>query len=242
MEPTIIPGDKILISKIKYGIRLLNPITLIKSKKTEHIRLRSWGSVNKEDIVVFYWPRYNELSDSDRTIYGDCIVKRCVGLPGDTIRINNPDTYRYNTYNERENSLMYPQYQSSKRLLFPYDSTLNWTICNYGPLYVPKKGGHIKLSKDNIKKYKDILMFENTEILIFDNYIMINKKEVTEYTFKNNYYFMLGDNLYHSIDSRYWGFVPEGHIIGKVILILFSTDQFNEGIHKLRWNRFLKRL
>jgi signal peptidase I len=242
MEPTIIPGDKILVSKINYCIRFLNPFTFIKDKRTEYLRLKSWGSVKKEDIVVFYWPRYKELSDSDRAIYGDCIVKRCVGLPGETIRINNTNIKKYSRYDEPGNTVIFPQNQYSKSLLFPYDSTLNWTISNYGPLYVPKKEGHIKLSNDNIRKYKDILKFENPKIYFFDNYIMINNKKVTEYLFKNNYYFMLGDNISHSIDSRYWGFVPEGHIIGKAFLILYSTDQFNEGIHKLRWERFFNRL
>ena len=175
MEPSIIPGDKILVNKIKYGIRFINPVTLIKSKRNEYTRLRSWGSVKKEDIVVFYWPKYNELTDSDRTIYGDCIVKRCVALPGDTVKIDIPIAKQNNTYNEPRDTLMFPQSKYSKRLLFPYDSTLNWTICNYGPLYVPKKGGHIKLNKENITKYKDILKYENPEILFFDNYILINR-------------------------------------------------------------------
>ena len=111
---------------------------------------------------------------------------------------------------------------------FPSDSSLHWNRDFYGPLYVPKKGDSISLNSSNIKLYTKIIkQYENHKIRIEDSLIYVDDRLVNTYTFEQNYYFMLGDNRHHSQDSRYWGFAPENHIIGRCSLILFNAEQFS---------------
>jgi signal peptidase I len=119
--------------------------------------------------------------------------------------------------------------------LFPHDSSLDWSLDDYGPLYDPAKRAVMELTKKNVLLYKDILRYENSNCQIKDSLLFIDSKIVLRYTFKHNYYFMLGDDFYNSNDSRYWGFVPDDNIIGKVVIVLFSYGE--EGF---RWKRILK--
>jgi signal peptidase I len=126
---------------------------------------------------------------------------------------------------------------------FPHDPRYPWNADNYGPLYIPKKGATIKISIDNISIYKRIIgHYEKNKLEIKDNIIYINDKPATEYTFKMNYYFMMGDNRHNSLDSRFWGFVPEDHIIGRPIFIWLSLDPNKSFLSKIRWNRMFRRI
>ena len=124
--------------------------------------------------------------------------------------------------------------------LFPYANTLHWTICDYGPLFVPGKGITIKLTTTNAQYYRDIFIYEGYKTEIHSDSVFLNNHYFPNYTFKHNYYFMLGDNFYGSQDSRYWGFVPEDNIIGKVGLVLFSYGEKEEGVIGIRWKRIFK--
>ena len=124
--------------------------------------------------------------------------------------------------------------------LFPYDTSLNWTLDNYGPIYVPKKGENIKLNTETLEWYKYIIFFENPQYSIVDSTLISVDKPLLNYTFKHNYYFMIGDNFYFSNDSRHWGFIRDENIIGKVTIVLFSIDTEEKGIKKIRWNRIFK--
>jgi len=124
--------------------------------------------------------------------------------------------------------------------LFPFDSALNWTLDNYGPIYVPKKGENIKLNTETLKWYKYIISYENPQYSIIDSTLISEAKPLLNYTFKHNYYFMIGDNFYFSNDSRHWGFIQDDNIIGKVIFVIFSINTEEKGIKKIRWNRILK--
>ena len=122
--------------------------------------------------------------------------------------------------------------------LFPYysDSTgKSWSADNYGPLWIPAKGASIQLTPDNIIRYGDCIgKYEGNKLEVVGGKYLINGKEASSYTFKMNYYWMMGDNRHHSLDSRYWGFVPEDHVVGKASLIWFSYE------NGPRWKRLFK--
>lgn len=124
--------------------------------------------------------------------------------------------------------------------VFPVNNA-SWTQDNMGPITVPKEGVTVQLTKDNLPFYKLIIGdYEHNDLKVAGNDILINGKTATSYTFKQNYYWMMGDNRHNSLDSRYFGFVPEDHVVGKPVLIWMSFDQNvswgNIG-KKIRWER-----
>lgn len=137
---------------------------------------------------------------------------------------------------------IYPaDYYDSEVFLFPFTRT-GWTKDNYGPLWIPKAGETVALTGDNIALYRRIIeVYEhNTLEETPEGKFIINGVETDSYTFVMDYYFMMGDNRHNSLDSRYWGFVPEDHIVGKPSLIWFSTDANKRFPRSIRWGRIFK--
>jgi signal peptidase I len=129
-------------------------------------------------------------------------------------------------------------YDTEQWSLYPQNGNYHWTRDNYGPIWIPKKGASVKLTLDNLPIYERcIRAYEENDLLVRDGKIFINGKEANEYTFKLDYYWMMGDNRHNSADSRYWGFVPEDHIVGKPIFIWWSSDPDRNGFSGIRWNR-----
>lgn len=126
--------------------------------------------------------------------------------------------------------------------IFPYKSNLKWNEDNFGPLWIPKKGVTVKIDTSNIAFYDRIIdVYEDNDLKIEGADIYINGEKTDRYTFKMDYYWMMGDNRHNSADSRYWGFVPEDHIVGKPKFIWLSIDKDNKGLRKIRWGRlFMK--
>ncbi len=123
---------------------------------------------------------------------------------------------------------------------FPNNNNFKWNNDYLGPIYIPKKGDKIDLSIDNLPLYKKIIKdYEFNNLEISDGRIIINNKEQDSYTFKQDYYWMMGDNRYNSEDSRVWGFVPFDHVLGKPVFIWMSIDGLFNGIQnwKFRWDR-----
>jgi signal peptidase I len=128
-------------------------------------------------------------------------------------------------------------YEAMRIEIFPHDKNYKWTEDNFGPLWVPKKGATIKLSLANLPLYQRVIaIYEKNQLEVKGSSIYINGKLANSYTFKMNYYFMMGDNRHNSADSRFWGFVPEDHVVGKASFIWFSVDS-ESGI---RWSRIFK--
>jgi len=303
MEDTILPGDKILVNKLSYGPRLpfspleipwCNLFFLLNKRLREkadsawwdYKRLYGFSKVRHNHVVVF--------NSTDKA--GEVMIKRCMGLPGDTLLIRDAviyadgleiqekrtlrffsrimfsdhacatsilDSLGINTYYRRHagknylstylNRLQKEALLSKKCIdtvmietnrpdtawrTFPKHPLFKWSVDNFGPVVIPAKGMTVSLNEKNYILYRDVINgFEDTPITAGDGRIMIRGEEAGSYTFRNNYYFMLGDNRHDSRDSRYWGFVPEKNIIGKAVMILFSNG--NDG---LRWNRFFRKI
>jgi signal peptidase I len=123
--------------------------------------------------------------------------------------------------------------------IFPPLKRKSWNGDNYGPIVIPKKGMEMEVSDSTLAFYAEtIRLYEhNKSVEIKGHVLIVDGLAVDTYTFKQNYYFMMGDNRHDSWDSRYWGFVPEDHIVGKALFIWCSVNQEGDILHKIRWNR-----
>lgn len=311
--PNLLPNGKVSYSK---------------AIQKPYKRLRGLSKVKRNDIIVFNFPegdtvvvqysgqnyysllrRYGRdylLRNYDIIVHPvdmrDNYIKRCVGLPGDTLRIKDgkvivngeivpeygnqqfkyyvrtarnilPDSVLehlglplsdidYNPSNSihtipiTNEDLDYvkelPYVKSIQRYVeprisfrntdvFPHDLKYRWTIDNFGSVIIPSNGLEIQLNKENIDIYKRIIkVYEGNKLDIINGEIYINDVLSRSYTFKMDYYFVLGDNRHNSADSRYWGFVPEDHLVGKAVWIWFSKEPGKSIFQGLRLNRIFK--
>lgn len=147
-----------------------------------------------------------------------------------------------NVVEVRQNIDVYPpDYPESPLMIFPFSENFKWTRDNYGPIYIPAAGDTINLSIENLPLYERVIsVYEGHSLEVKDRQIFIDGVPSTTYTFQMDYYFMMGDNRHNSLDSRYWGFVPEDHIVGKPVVVWFSTDRNKSFPQNIRWNRLLK--
>ncbi|MDR2585846.1 MAG: signal peptidase I [Prevotellaceae bacterium] len=134
-----------------------------------------------------------------------------------------------------------PDYPDSPLDIFPYYEHFRWTRDQYGPLWIPKSGVTVELTLDNLPIYQRIISFyEGNELVVKEDQIYINNVPCDQYTFKMDYYFMMGDNRHNSYDSRYWGFVPEDHVVGTPSFVWFSTDSYKSFPKNIRWKRIFR--
>jgi signal peptidase I len=320
LEKSLLVGDFLFVSKFHYGARtpitpiaapmvhdtlpLLNIKSYLKYPQVPYFRFFAMQEVNRTDIVVFNWPadtlfnmykaadkRYDKPIDK-KTNY----VKRCVGIPGDSLSIIDGIVYingrimlmperakpQYSytvttdgngfdqTYITKELNITDGVYQSTQNTfyfralteesanrlrlnpivksvirnisheaeaaIFPYNT--NWNLDNLGPIYIPKKGVTVALNTGSLPFYKTIIReYEKNDLKVTGNEIRINGQIATTYTFKQNYYWMMGDNRHNSLDARYFGYTPEDHIVGKPVFIWMSLDPNGKGLNKIRWDR-----
>ena len=127
--------------------------------------------------------------------------------------------------------------------IFPHDTAYAWNVDNFGPLWIPSKGATVELTVDNLPLYRRIIeTYEGHQLEVKGDRIYIDGKETNRYTFAMDYYFMMGDNRHNSADSRYWGFVPEDHIVGKPSFVWLSLDKEKGFPANIRWNRMFSKI
>ena len=147
-----------------------------------------------------------------------------------------------NVVSVTQNIDVYPaDYPDSWMTIFPFSPDYKWTRDNFGPLWIPSAGATVELTLENLPLYERIITaYEGNSLEQVDGEFYINGEKARSYTFAQDYYFMMGDNRHNSLDSRYWGFVPEDHIVGKPALIWLSIDGNKKFPNNIRWRRFLK--
>ena len=156
------------------------------------------------------------------------MLEEAKGIPTVTAVEENIDSYP-------------PDYPDSYVTIFPFSPDYRWTRDNFGPIWIPRKSVTVELTIADLPLYERIIsVYEGNDLKVADGKIYINSEEAQTYTFKQDYYFMMGDNRHNSLDSRYWGFVPEDHIVGKPALIWLSIDGNKKFPKNIRWRRFFK--
>lgn len=227
MENTILVGDFVLVNKFIYGATSPKyiPFTEI---ELPYFRLPALKEPKAKDIVVFEYPGdRDQLRASE---LGVNYVKRCIGTPGDTIQIIDKVVF----VNSKEfwipSHIRYLNpYVKPKEYIEPriFPKGMPWNEDNYGPLVVPKKGSKIRLTIENVEQWRTIIDREYGKrvVDIKGNVVTIDGVPVTSYTFKKDYYFMMGDNRDDSLDSRFWGFVARDMVVGEAFITLFSWNR-----------------
>ncbi len=308
------PMTPLMIPLLHNRIPIIGGESYIGSVQLPYCRLPVIDPIMHNDPIVFNWPvgdsvyitpqrswTYYQVHHDQRLMQElkgqkvivrpidkkDHYIKRCIGLPGDTLQVidrqvyingvaaRNPSKIQFHykvfsatplnkdwlleqgidpddhPYGVKELYWLNPsQAEALGKLdgvqveileaneaadLFPHDPKNfgTWTVDNYGPIWIPKKGTTVSLSLDSIALYRRVIqVYEHNAYALRDGKIYINGKEAHEYTFKQDYYWAMGDNRHNSEDSRFWGFVPEDHIVGKPLFIWMSI-----GKHGIRWNR-----
>lgn len=232
--------------------------------QNDYRRLKGRRSVRRGDVVVFGFPNGDTVLRKAPVedyyalcrFYGkkavvsqlgpvisrpsdkvDHYVKRCVAVAGDTLEVHKGLVWvngeKQQVYPGIQFTSNFETVQRDYREIFPFSREYTWSRDEFGPLWIPQKGATVTLTQDNLPLYERI-------INVYENGDAAQALRQGSYTFKQDYYFMMGDNRHNSLDSRYWGFVPEDHIVGKPVLIWLSTDADEKFPRNIRWNRFLK--
>jgi len=327
LEKSLLVGDYLFVSKMHYGARTpmttiaapmvhdAIPFTAKKSYVTTpqlpYFRFPSLQSIKRNDIVVFNWPvdTLTVITDPNSAVLYKPVdkksnyVKRCVGIPGDSLEVRNgyvfindvqnevPDrarlqfsyniTFKGQFSNEDVNRILlrynltdglgwdkkketyyvpaatqedvakarnHPNIESIElrkeiqgerdASVFPHSPDYSWNNDFFGPIYIPEAGKTIDINLEVLPLYKRLITeYEGNNLRVEGNQIFINDALASTYTFKQDYYWMMGDNRNNSQDARSWGFVPFDHVVGKPVFIWLSLDKNKKGLDKIRWER-----
>lgn len=248
MENTLLVGDFLLVTKFTYGATTPRniPFTNI---RIPYFRLPAFKEPKIGDIIVFDFPGDRDEKESPEVLN---YIKRCVGLPGDTIQIINRVLYNNGKVIPNPpqakfiTNLQPPNYGNPR--IFP--KGMPWNDDNYGPLRIPKKGDRLKIDSSNFEQWKIFILRENhNEVkLTPDNKLIVDGtlRDSNIYVVERDYLFMMGDNRNNSLDSRFWGFMPKDNIVGEAFMIYWSWDAnipFSDIFRLLgsiRWDRIFK--
>ena len=247
MQPTLQPGDNILVNKSVMGARIFNIWGAAEEKEVEIHRLPGLGKVKRNDVLVFHYP-YPHKNDSLSMHLLKYYVKRCIALPGDTMGIRKGHYYIKGINEpigniEAQKRIEKLQKENTRGIVmdtYPWDKYINWTIQDFGPLHVPARGQTVVMDSTAVKLYRNLIEWEQKEKLTFQGTeIFLGDSLIHEYRFQENYYFMGGDYMENSKDSRYWGLLPEPYIVGVATRIWKSVDK---STGKIRWDRVMKKI
>ena len=247
MQPTLQPGDNILVNKSVMGARIFNIWGAAEEKEVEIHRLPGLGKVKRNDVLVFHYP-YPHKNDSLSMHLLKYYVKRCIALPGDTMGIRKGHYYIKGINEpigniEAQKRIEKLQKENTRGIVmdtYPWDKYINWTIQDFGPLHVPARGQTVVMDSTAVKLYRNLIEWEQKEKLTFQGKeIFLGDSLIHEYRFQENYYFMGGDYMENSKDSRYWGLLPEPYIVGVATRIWKSVDN---STGRIRWDRVMKRI
>ncbi|MCF0185371.1 MAG: signal peptidase I [Bacteroidaceae bacterium] len=228
MEPTLREGDRILVSKIPFGARIYKNYDFHDGMNLDCFRTKGFGGIERNDVVVFNFPiNEGRLSFKINYVY----AKRCIGLPGDAVSIVD-GFYKNDRFSgplgELESQRLLqktPMAQIDtfvRNVLQPSDLENQWTVKDFGPYYIPAKGDTLKINSKNRNLYSLLLEYEGCS------------RNDSVHVVKHDYFFMVGDNVLDSKDSRYWGLVPDDYIVGVVRRILFNKNPLTG---KKSWRR-----
>ena len=247
MQPALLPGDNILVNKWMMGARIFDIWEAAENKEVNIHRLPGVGKVKRGDVLVFHFP-YPHRDDSLSMHLLKYYVKRCIALPGDTMGI------RKGHYFVRGVDEPIGNVEAQSRIArlhkdeavgivmetYPWDKYINWTIQDFGPLHVPARGQTVAMDSTAVKLYRNLIAWEQKKPLTREgNKVYLGDSLIQEYRFRENYYFMGGDNMENSKDSRYWGLLPEPYIVGVATRIWKSVNKWTD---EIRWDRVMKRI
>jgi signal peptidase I len=245
MKDTLLEGDFLLVNKTAYSISTPYQIPFL-GKRLSRIELFTTGKPKFNDVIAFEIPA--NMYDPAAEDYS-VLIKRIIGLPGDTVEIKDQEVYinrkKYRNPSFIKLNLNESPIENVNKDLFPYNN--KWSLENYGPIIVPKKGMKVELDPKNILIWQNAI---NTDygkkvISVEGTVITLKNQPIRDYIFEKDYYFVLGDNRKNSIDSRYFGFIPEEWIIGKAFMIYWSqlptqTAGISDYINSIRFSRLMQ--
>ena len=245
MKDTLLEGDFLLVNKTAYSISTPYQIPFI-GKRLSRTELIKTGKPEFNDVIAFEIPAniYDPASE-DYSV----LIKRIIGLPGDTIEIIDQELYinrkKYRTPSFIKINLNETPIENVNKDLFPYNN--KWSLENYGPIVVPQKGMKVELNPQNILLWQNAINtdYGSKVISVEGTVITLNKQPIRDYIFEKDYYFVLGDNRKNSIDSRYFGFIPEEWIIGKAFMIYWSqmptqSSGISDYFNTIRFSRLME--
>ena len=247
MQPTLQPGDNILVNKSIMGARIFNIWDAAEDKEVEIHRLPGIGIVKRNDVLVFHYP-YPHKNDSLSMHLLKYYVKRCIALPGDTMGIRQGYYYIKGVDEpigniQAQNRIARLDKEDARSIVmdaYPWDKYMNWTIQDFGPLHVPARGQTVAMDSTAVKLYRNLVEWEQKKPLTRkENQVYLGDSLIQEYCFQENCYFVGGDYMENSKDSRYWGLLPEPYIVGVATSIWKSVDK---STGKIRWDREMKRI
>ena len=247
MQPTLQPGDNILVNKGIMGARIFDIWDAAEEKEVEIHRLPGLGKVKRNDVLVFHYP-YPHRNDSLSMHLLKYYVKRCIALPGDTMGIRKGHYYIKGINEqigniEAQKRIEKLQKENTRGIVmdaYPWNKYINWTIQDFGPLHVPARGQTVAMDSTAVKLYRNLIEWEQNEKLTFQGKdVFLGDSLIQKYCFLENYYFMGGDYMENSKDSRYWGLLPEPYIVGVAPRIWKSVDN---STGRIRWDRVMKRI